>query len=344
MKHVLRWFFTLVVTSFIAAENSYSLIGPVRILPSGNILLVPCDQIKLSENHIELYHHPLGIWLVEYRALLKNLYAQEIVRAVGFPAGFDMRLFEGDLYADRFENFKVYVNEHELTEIQFMIKCPNYVETTGTKWTADDGSGIGFLNTWELKFKSDEAKWIKVTFSFVVTRIPAIYNPDIKETWYTDLVNWVHQDYALREENRFEMPINIGSFWAYYPDSITIRTFLAHEWFKVIDKAERQFKKDLIQKYEFSEPIGFYTPPEVALDTLSIDQLQEMSSTELILLRNAFFAKYGRKFENQLIQKYFDHQPWYCENPKYHNWYLNQWDIENIRRIREYEKSLKKND
>jgi hypothetical protein len=62
-----------------------------------------------------------------------------------------------------------------------------------------------------------------------------------------------------------------------------------------------------------------------------------------MLLRNSFYAKYGKKFKNNLIKKYFDNQPWYCENPDYHNWYLIQWDIDNIRLIREFEKSLKKN-
>jgi len=338
----IRWLFMLTMIIFITFNSCFSLIGPVRVLPSGNVLLVPCEEIKLSESHIELYHHPLGIWLVEYRALLKNLRAHEIVRPVGFPAGFDIRFFEGDLYSDRFENFKVYINEKEINEIQFMIQCPNYVETTSTAWSADDGSGNGFLNTWELKFKPEEAKWIKVTFNFVITKVPDIFNPAIKDTWYLDLVNWVRQDYANREENSFQLPINIGSFWAFYPDSLTIRTYVAEKWLKVIDKAEQQYEGELFKKYEYSEPVGFYSPPEIALDTLSIEMIQNLTSTELILLRNAFFAKYGKKFENDLIQKYFDHQPWYDENPEYHDWYLSQWDIDNIKLIQEFEKLTKK--
>ncbi len=342
MMQVIRWFLILTIAVFTTFNSGFSLIGPIRLLPSGSVLLVPCDEIKLSENYIELYHHPLGIWLVEYRALLKNLRAHDVAKSVGFPSGFDVRFFEGDLYSDRFENFKVYINGKELTEIKFMTKCSNYVETTGIKWSADDGSGNGFLNTWELKFKPEEAQWIKITFNFVITKVPAIYNPALKETWYTDLVNWLHQDYAMREENSFQLPINIGSFWAFYPDSTTIRTYFASDWFKVIDPTQRQFKDKFIKKYEFSEPVGFYSPLEVTLDTLSIDQLQNMSTTELILLRNSFYAKYGRKFENDLIQKYFDNQPWYCENSEYHNWYLSQRDIDNIRLIIEIEKDRKK--
>lgn len=342
MIHSSRLFFMLMITIFISVEVSYCLMGPVRILPSGSVLLVPCEEIKLVENYIDLYHHPLGIWLVEYRALLKNLRAQQMTRTVGFPAGFDIRLLEGDLHVDRFENFRVFINDQEMTELQFMTKCPNYVETTGMKWTADDGSGNGFLNTWELELEPDETKWIRVAFSFIVTKAPAIYNPDNNESWYLDFVNWLRQDYAMRNENCFQLPLNIGSFWAFYPDSITIRTYLADEWLIVIDNAKRQYKKELITKYEFSEPVGFYSPPEVALDTLSVDLIKNMSSTELILLRNSFFAKYGRKFENKVLQKYFDNQPWYHTNPAYHNWYLTQWDIDNIKLISEIEKNMKK--
>jgi len=342
MMPVFRRILMLIIAVFITFNKGFCLIGPIRILPGGSVLLVPCEEIKLSENNIELYHHPLGIWLVEYRALLRNLRAQEILCPVGFPSGYDIRFFEGDLYADRFENFKVFINGQAITDIQFMTKCPNYVETTDTKWSTDDGSRNGFLNTWQLKFEPDEAIRIKVTFSFVITKAPAIYDPAITETWYTDLVNWIHQDYAIREQSSFQLPINIGSFWAFYPDSMTIQTYIADEWFRVIDRNDRQLQKELIKKYEFSEPVGFYSPPEITSDTLSVDQLQNMSPTELILLRNAFYAKYGKKFENNLIQKYFDNQPWYCENPKYHNWYLSQWDIDNIRVISEFEKNTQK--
>lgn len=339
MLLVFRWFFMITFATLVSFENGYSLIGPVRILPSGNVLLVPSEEIKLSEEHFELYHHPLGIWLADYNVLLKNLTSQEIIRTVGFPSGFDIRTIEGNLYCDRFENFRVFLSNQEITEINFTIKCSNYVETTGTQWSADDGSEIGFLNIWELKFKPDEAKWIKVTFSFIVKRAASIYNPEIKDSWYVDLVNWLRRDYAMREESSFQLPLNIGSFWAFYPDSIIIRTYIADEWLKVVDKSKRKYEKELIKKFEFSEPVGFYAPPEITLDTLTVNQIQNMSSTELILLQNSFFAKYGKIFKNALLKKYFQAQPWYRENAEYHNWYLTEWDLDNIKLISEFEKA-----
>jgi hypothetical protein len=340
MNRVPRWFCMLAFI-FIISINGYALIGPVRVLPSGNVLLVPSDEIKLSEEYIDLYHHPLGIWLVEYRALLKNLRYQEIMRPVGFPAGFDVRLIEGELCCDRFENFKVFVDDQQVSGINFMVKCSNYVETTGIKWSADDGSGVGFLNTWELKFKPDEKKWIKVTFCFIVKKVSQVYNPAIKDSWYIDQLNWLKQDYAMREENNFQLPLNIGSFWAFYPDSMIIWTYIADEWLKPFNISEQKYQRGMIKSSEFSEPVGFYSPPEVPFDTLTVKQIQSMSPTELILLRNSFFAKYGMSFQNAILQRYFDAQPWYKENPAYQSWYLTQWDIDNIQLISEFEKAKK---
>ena len=341
MVHYLKKSFWIAIIIGIIVQNGYALIGPVRVLPSGNVLLIPNDEIKLTTEHIELYHHPLGIWLVEYRAMLKNLRFHEIVRPVGFPSGYDMRIIEGDLYCDQFENFKVMVNDQEITDINSMTKCANYVETTGTEWSVEDGSGIGFLNTWELKFGPEEEKWITVTFSFVIKKAPPIFKSDVQNSWYADMLKWVHQDYEKRDENNMRLPLNIGSFWAFYPDSIMIQTYVADEWFKVINKNDRRYVNQFINKFEYSEPVGFYSPPEITLDTLKVEDLQSMSPTQLILLKDAFLAKYGKVFKNELIQKYFDAQLWYQRNPEFDKWYLTQWDNENIKLIDEFQKGLK---
>lgn len=322
-------------------QNAFALIGPIRILPSGSVLLISNEEIKMIQETIELYHHPLGIWLVECDVQLQNLKSQEVSVPVGFPSGFDIRLMEGDIYCDRFENFQVFENNKTISDIKFMQKCANYVETTGTQWSLDDGSGIGFLNTWVIKFNPDEKKRIKVTFHFIVKKPPVEFNPTIKATWYSDLMNWMREDYSNREENRFALPINIGSFWAFYPDSLTIRSYIASNWFEIVSAADRSYQQENCKQYEFSEPVGFYAPPAVALDSLAVEQLEKLSTTKLIILRNSFFAKYGRKFEVSWLKKYFDAQPWYEENPNYHNWYLMQWDLDQIKKVYQIEKERK---
>jgi hypothetical protein len=342
MIKIFKGFFILFAIFWAMVQNTFALIGPVRILPSGSVLLVSSEDIKMTREKIELYHHPLGIWLVECEVLLQNLRAQEMSVPVGFPAGFDIRLVEGDLYCDRFDNFQVFENNQKVSDLNFMQKCANYVETTGTQWSVDDGAGIGFLNTWIIKFRTDESKRIKITFHFIVKKPPVVFNPNIKETWYSDLMNWMREDYSYRQENHFALPINIGSFWAFYPDTLTIRSYIASDWFDIVKESDRSYQKDFVKQYEFSEPVGFYTPPEIALDSLSINQLQEISATKLIILRNSFFAKYGRKFEVSWLKQYFEKQPWYQENRNYHNWYLTQLDLDHIKKIYQFEKRIEK--
>lgn len=171
--------------------------------------------------------------------------------------------------------------------------------------------------------------------------MPLIYKPGIKDSWYLDLMNWLREDYANRNENQFIVPLNIGSFWSFYPDSIIIRTYDAKEWLQIVDKSKRSYKVEFVKRYEFSEPVGFYSPPEIEMESLTEDQLRKMSKTELAILRNSFFAKYGRKFEVAWLKKYFQNQPWYTENPGYHNWYLTRWDLDNIKLIYQYENNMK---
>ena len=335
--------FTIITVIFLTTvSGAFALIGPIRILPSGSVLLVSCEDIKMVQQKIDLYHHPLGIWLVECDVVLQNIRSLGISRPVGFPSGFDMRIIEGDLYCDRFENFQVYENDQQFAELNFMQKCANFVETTAAQWSVYDGTGTGFLNTWNLNFKPDEIKRVKITFHFIVKKPPLTFNPTIKEAWYADLMNWVREDYSNREENQFALPISIGSFWAFYPDTLTIRSYISSNWFEIDDQSKRSYPSDCVKQYEFSEPVGFYSPPDVVLDSLSIAQLEALKPTKLIILRNSFFAKYGRKFDVSWLRQYFESQPWYAENPNYHNWYLTQRDLDQIRKIYQFEKAMKK--
>ncbi|MDZ7342616.1 MAG: YARHG domain-containing protein [candidate division KSB1 bacterium] len=326
--------------SLILITSAHSLVGPIRSSENGNVIFVSSEEIKLVTETLELYHHPLGIWLVEYQAQLHNMQSREVTQMVGFPAGNDLRLIEGDLYCDRYEKFRVFVNDREISRIELMRRCSNYVKSTGTQWSTDEAAGIGFLNTWELKFKPEETKWITVTFNYIVKKAPAIYQPNVKEAWYVDLMNWLRDDYAARQENQLSLPISIGSFWSFYPDSIVIRTYVAKDWLRMVDKQDRIYATDYIKRFEFGEPVGFYSPPDIALESVTLEQLQKLSQKELIVLRNSFFAKYGRKFDVDWLRKYFQNQPWYSENPAYHNWYLTPWDLENIKFIHQYENRI----
>ena len=332
---------TFLIINLFISTTVHGIIAPIKISPDRSVLLLSCEEIKLTYEQIDLYHHPLGIWLIEYEAVLENMRAQTIKQLVSFPSGFDIRVIGKDMYCDRFENFQVFVNDNKMQNIKYLVKCANYVETTGTEWTLDDGSGIGFLNTWELNFKPEETKRIKITFSFNVNKPPVNFDPNNNESWYTDLMEWTKSDYSTREQNQFKLPLNLGSFWAFYPDSIVIRTYLAKDWLRVIDKSKRKYKNEHITRYEFSESFGFFSPPEVSLISPTSAELEKMTTVELRILKNSFIAKYGKIFKSKILKLFFNYQPWYTENPSFNQWYLTDWDIENLKFIHEFEKNSK---
>ena len=84
-------------------------------------MLVSCDEINLKFEQIELYHHPIGIWLVDYEAILKNERTMSIKQSVGFPSGFDLRMIEKDLYCDQFDNFQVSANNQKIQPINYLV-------------------------------------------------------------------------------------------------------------------------------------------------------------------------------------------------------------------------------
>lgn len=66
-----------------------------------------------------------------------------------------------------------------------------------------------------------------------------------------------------------------------------------------------------------AEPSGLYYPetmyfmPEAFLRPLNQADIMTLSKEELGILRNQFFAAYGRKFESPHLSEYFSEKPWY---------------------------------
>lgn len=330
----------LVISTFnLFRLDVYGLISPIRRTQNDKPLLTNCEEIRLISQVIDLYHHPLGIWMVSCTSKFQNLYPKKVLQEMGFNSGFDIGMIEGDLYSDEFNNFRVYIDQTELRNIRMKERCSNYVDRIGIDWTNDDNTGIGFLNTWQVEFKPEETKQIKITFSFIVKKPPDLFQANLKEPWYLELMTWIKHEYDKRSENDFKLPLNMGSFWALFVDSLTIRTYNSNELLIIEDRKERNYNPENITVYTFSEPVGFYVPQPVELPLLKEEDLKGRTETELDLLRNSFFAKYGRKFEIEWLKLYFQKQPWYYENPNYDNWYLTDLDIQNIKFIFQYEKS-----
>ncbi|MBC8183619.1 YARHG domain-containing protein [candidate division KSB1 bacterium] len=330
----------IIFVLMLTIQDVHGIIAPIRISTENNVMLVSSDEINLRFEQVELYHHPIGIWLVEYEAVLKNERILPIKQPVGFPSGFDVRMIENDLYCDRFDNFLVFENNKKIQNINYLVKCMNYVESTSTKWEMGDGSGVGFLNTWELSFEPEESKTIKITFTINVNKPPMNFDMDNGESWYTDSMEWVKTEYERREQNDFKLPLSLGSFWAFYPDSIVIKSYFSEGWLNVTSRSKREYKKKHIKRCEFCEPFGFYSPPNVILKSPTIETLQKMTRDERKILKNSFPAKYGNVFKSKILNSFFSRQPWYSESPEFNVWLLTDWDFDNMKLIHEFEKIL----
>ena len=333
-------FFLFVIGWSVGGVHVNAMITPVQRSNEGSPLLMNCSDVRLVKQKIDLYHHPAGIWIVSCSSQLKNLFPKPVQQEVGFASGVDVNKFDDSLFCDTFNNFKVRIDGNEINDIKMLEKCPNYTDRIGNSCTLDDYSGIGYLNTWVMDFEPEESKEVVVSFSFVVKKPGIKYNPDNKEQWYIEATNWIKQEYVKKAENDFEFHLNAGSFWSSFVDTLLIRTYRSDEWFLIEPENRRDYREQDIIEYTFSEPIGFFSPSETNLVDLSEDFLKDKSKTELKILRNAFPAKYGKHFDNKWIQLYFEKQAWYSKTDYFDIWYLNDFDVRNMKLIYQFEQNI----
>ncbi len=78
--------------------------------------------------------------------------------------------------------------------------------------------------------------------------------------------------------------------------------------------------------------------PQASKKLLSEEELTDLSPSELSIMRNEIFARYGYKFKNGgQMQSYFKRQPWYQEQRTNVNSYLTAIEKYNISVIRKIE-------
>jgi hypothetical protein len=70
---------------------------------------------------------------------------------------------------------------------------------------------------------------------------------------------------------------------------------------------------------------------------LAADDLASLSPTELRILRNVVYARYGRTFQNAELQNYFTNRPWYRPRSDFNEKMLTAGDIANAELIKSYE-------
>jgi uncharacterized Zn finger protein (UPF0148 family) len=76
---------------------------------------------------------------------------------------------------------------------------------------------------------------------------------------------------------------------------------------------------------------------------LTVEDLEGLSKEECRLARNELYARYGRTFDDEELQEYFDSKEWYTRSPKgtdINDSVLNDYEIANRDLIIQYEKDM----
>jgi hypothetical protein len=68
------------------------------------------------------------------------------------------------------------------------------------------------------------------------------------------------------------------------------------------------------------------------------DELDYLPEWDLMVARNAIYARHGRIFQHKPLQDYFSSFPWYKPNPKYHDGLLSELEKYNANVILQLEK------
>jgi hypothetical protein len=330
-----------IILQLLVINHAFALICPVNRNNQNKPILFNCENIQLVKESVDLYHHPLGIWIYYYRCELKNLVDERIVQEVAFNSGYEIGNFQGQLYSDEFKNFRVIVDGTEFKAISMKEQCPNYGDRIGSDWSNNNYTSVGFLNTWTITFRPEEVKHIFIRCSFVIKKPPIIYNPEKKDLWYTEQMPWIRKQYQSRAENEFKFPLSMGSFWAFYPDTIKLTTYYSNNWLTIESPEQRDKNMTFTKIYAYSEPVGYYSPPDNETSVLTTDYLEKRSELELKLLQSSFLAKYGKSFTSKVMRIYFTDQPWYYEDANFNNWYLNELDVKNLEIIDAFNKKGK---
>lgn len=135
--------------------------------------------------------------------------------------------------------------------------------------------------------------------------------PDIFETW--KLVSYKQNEIILK---RFQSDLS---------------QYVTFRW----DSLGKQFSEE--NNFNFFENTGFATSNERDFKNIQkeIDNqyLEKLSSKQLRILRNAIYAKYGRKFSSWDLVDNFIQCKWYSVNPYFSEDLLSETDRLNIKKI-----------
>lgn len=141
-----------------------------------------------------------------------------------------------------------------------------------------------------------------------------------------------------------ELRILREEFWARHGkkfDAPGIRQYFEwQDWYKPaknqssvrLNKIEQQ-NVELLAAYEAK------IREKLSTDLMTDDALGDMFAEDLRVLRNEIYARHGRIFKDQALQKYFAAQAWYKPDPDFKDDMLNEVESQNLIKIKAAEES-----
>lgn len=166
------------------------------------------------------------------------------------------------------------------------------------------------------------------------------YYAQIKSgTWSDDGKSWIWTYENLSnvriEGNKFYSDKTNGEFVIYDNGQEKIKGLkVSNSWSGLTENEEYEIGTK-------SYPVSDYYSgkyPKVSMRLLSKDELTKMTKSELRIMRNEIFARYGYKFKTGgEMETYFNKQDWYFEQHDNVNDFLTDLEKENIKLIQQIE-------
>ncbi len=110
------------------------------------------------------------------------------------------------------------------------------------------------------------------------------------------------------------------------------------EWYKPLkDQSKVKLTPIEEQNVKFIEAAETRMRERIAAEPITFEMVEGLFVEDLRVLRNEIYARRGRVFKDQTLQKYFETQAWYHPNPDFKDEMLSETESKNLAIIRETE-------
>lgn len=339
-SYVVAIVFIINIFSSLAFANGVA----IQLIPGNTVIPVQQDDIRLIKEVVNVENAST----VNAVFAFENTTQKEVNLQMGFP-------FTRD--TEPTIEYKV-----GSVDKNFVIKIDGKESPTTKKNVTENiklkiGSEYDFMYVWLITFRPKEKKIIECRYnvqwsddlglsgSFVyITKTGALWKGTIKEAnFYIELddvlYRWLNSNEYSFEISPKGYKINNKIIEWYFRnweprENISIRYYrlLQDEDPAVVETITGLFR--FKTKYEGN--IRYYTIEDLKRKKTGTEDVYDKFYVKV--LRNEIFARHGKTFKSENLQRVFNNQSWYKQNPSYSDDLLNEYEKKNIEFILEYEK------